>query len=1212
MRFVLTVTKISSLNAGGYAKYLTGHQRARTMEAATRNGRVGDYYIGGSSTAGLADSQQHIGGLHWTGAEADRKSWGMVGEIDSVKVARLLEGVHAVDERVRVRTAGRRLDPVAIREALEAEIEARGGVDSLSVSERELVAAALDGRADGARLDRYAAGSDSIVRDLAEPLAEAGLLRGQIDAAEAGRSLRRLATWMEASGDAQGAKRVMEVRAGFVNANSQVLRDVSPATIIESLRRSKLGHVVEHLPTRAAKVNDFRVPITNSQDLTYSAPKSVSLAWVAGDATLRGKIEQAVTESADRAVEYLVRNTECVKVRRGGALRQERGHGYVGFAALHHSARNAGGSLPDPQLHVHSVVIGVKRADGKMITIDQAELMRHAREGGAYFRNELAGRLRELGFGIEQHTGNGGRYFELDGFGEEVRDAFSGRQMQLREERDAFFELHGRMPSDNEMKSIAVSTRQAKEDLSIQHLALDWADKLKKEHGIDKGEMLFIRRHGMGLQPAPEAHQIEAAIELIVNRMDEAGSTVRDRELRSIALESTAGLMTPNEATQLVATMQQRGIVIALADGRVVSSRLRHLEQRVLQHAAAPIADRSIAASTIDKGIARVEAAKGLALTSEQIDAVGVALSDAPVTIVVGLAGSGKGVAISAISESARLDGRGVLALATAGKRAQETGEQSSSAALNIQQLIVRDQGDFAVNVTVGVGSASESRRGLKPGDVIVIDEAAMVDTPRLERVLAIAAKHQARVVLVGDPEQLPAIGAGGMFDQLLKHVPSAELRDVRRTDVAFQRDAALAVRAGRAEEAVRLLSDNGALHMLHTNKHAMNRMVADWDTWRHQHAIDQSLLIVHTSNKDVDRVNELAQQRRLQAGELEGRSVQAPDRDYHLHVGEPVIFRTRPFVPTDGSDRVENGITGVVSRVDADARQVYVRVHEPTKSPRDVCVDIDQMGGSSLRLMYASHVYPAQGATLERTAELSGHHGTNKESTYVGLSRLRERHDVYVSREALGSEGSDADRLARLADRWNQQAKQAASLEHRVTRSRPIASQAVRTTHEVQLDRYDAMVATGRATPAQVEQQARRVHTSALVTPPPYLVNTLGRRPDDAALRELWDAAAKQVISYRLDTGERQPDSPWRVHEVGRPVDIERQRIVKRTVEKAQDEFTMRNPSLRFNHETRPEYKQRELRRVAIAQHKQQARAQALDARAPTPRAPQAPQRGR
>ena len=218
--------------------------------------------------------------------------------------------------------------------------------------------------------------------------------------------------------------------------------------------------------------------------------------------------------------------------------------------------------------------------------------------------------------------------------------------------------------------------------------------------------------------------------------------------------------------------------------------------------------------------------------------------------------------------------------------------------------------------------------------------------------------------------------------------------------------------------------------------------MVEEWDRWRRDYEPAESALIVHGPNSDVDLVNELAQQKRLDAGELGEQAIRAVDRDYLLHPGDVVAVRnaayTFPAQPGQPRPkRIENGQTAIVESVDPERDTLTLLLHEPGAEPR--LVEIDQARlraehaagkrAAAIRLNYALHSFPAQGATVHGTATLAGHWSQAKQETYVGDTRAIYRHTVHLAREDLGTDGTDEDRIDRYAQRISENRQRHASI---------------------------------------------------------------------------------------------------------------------------------------------------------------------------------------
>jgi hypothetical protein len=289
--------------------------------------------------------------------------------------------------------------------------------------------------------------------------------------------------------------------------------------------------------------------------------------------------------------------------------------------------------------------------------------------------------------------------------------------------------------------------------------------------------------------------------------------------------------------------------------------------------------------------------------------------------------------------------------------------------------------------------------------------------------VVELTGERDAKLVLAGDGAQLSPIGAGGLFGEITEHAPAARLSEVHRANHEWEREAWGQLRNGEAETALAAYQHHGRLHLAQTRDEAAERMVSDWARTRQEHPAERVVMITDASNHELDRLNQQAQERREAAGELEQERAQLAGRPYGLATGDEVLFAAQHRVP--GERRVENGTRGLVVDVDERTSAVHVRTEEP--EPREVGVNTKEFDG--LRLAYAQHVYKAQGLTADRALVLTGGWQTDRESSYVALSRAREQTDIYAAREDLGHQGIDSDAIERLAQRMDESRAQEASV---------------------------------------------------------------------------------------------------------------------------------------------------------------------------------------
>jgi ATP-dependent exoDNAse (exonuclease V) alpha subunit len=512
-----------------------------------------------------------------------------------------------------------------------------------------------------------------------------------------------------------------------------------------------------------------------------------------------------------------------------------------------------------------------------------------------------------------------------------------------------------------------------------------------EEFGLTREGAQSLYSHGLTTAARDPGHALLADV-------TREHSTVSDRDLHARAYELAAGVHHPREADSVVAELIGSGSLVELEGGRWTTRELRERERdtldlarsRTLEHAA-PVGGAAVRKARLD-----VQQDLGAPLSREQRDAVATITGEGGVSVLVGQAGTGKGVVLRAATGAWQREGYEVIGTAVAGATAERLGEEAKlDKSLTTDALLARVESG-------GVQLDSKT--------VVIMDEAAMADTRRLAALNGVTARAEAKLVLVGDQAQLSAIGAGGMFAALHKQVPTAELLEVYRAKHAWEREAWQQVRAGDAERALAGYDARERLHISDTREEAVERMVDDWDRTRREHPDERIVMLSDASNAELERVNALAQDRRARAGELGAHVVELPDRPYGLAAGDEVIFTAALRRP--GRPRVENGTLGtVVETAGADR----VSIQTTGREGREVHVGAEELEG--LRLAYAQHVYKAQGRTVDWAFVLTGGWQTDRERAYVALSRAQQRTDIYVSREDLGEEGMDAGAIERLGE---------------------------------------------------------------------------------------------------------------------------------------------------------------------------------------------------
>jgi conjugative relaxase-like TrwC/TraI family protein len=322
--------------------------------------------------------------------------------------------------------------------------------------------------------------------------------------------------------------------------------------------------------------------VVKSVDLTFSAPKSVSVLWSQADPEERRRIETDVLAAAQAAIDYMATTKACVHRRTPDGDRiREPAAGVAAALSLHVTARRAASdAAPAPQLHVHGVVVGLHREDGMLVTPDPWKWFRDgaAREGGALGRAVLAERLASRGYKIEAETGKRQRYFELAGVPATLRAAFSGRSREVETRAKALELAIGRPVRGAALAVLAKETRSEKNELDHAEVAA-WWDAIAAEHGFTRREAGQLR----GPYRQRDLGVLEGALaRSIIEPLAAEGPTVSTAEARAIAFEAAAGRAAPARALEILGELQKIGIVIALEQDRVTTKPIRDLERYVL------------------------------------------------------------------------------------------------------------------------------------------------------------------------------------------------------------------------------------------------------------------------------------------------------------------------------------------------------------------------------------------------------------------------------------------------------------------------------------------------------------------------------------------------------------------------------------------------------------------------------------------------------
>ena len=362
-------------------------------------------------------------------------------------------------------------------------------------------------------------------------------------------------------------------------------------------------------------------------------------------------------------------------------------------------------------------------------------------------------------------------------------------------------------------------------------------------------------------------------------------------------------------------------------------------------------------------------------LSGEQAQMVGsLTRSGAGVEVVVGKAGAGKTLALAAARMSWESSGYRVLGTALSARAARGLRDGAGIESQTLASLLA------------GIESG---RTQLGARDVVVLDEAGMVGTRALGRLVDSADDAGAKVVLVGDPRQLPEIEAGGALAGLIDRVGAIELSENRRQQSSWERVALDALRTGRANVALATYERAGRIHAAPTMAEAQEALAKCWaESFREGH----DAVMLAASRRDVGILNELARAELRRSGHLGSDLVEVGELGFAG--GDKVIC-----LRNDRRLDVLNGTFGTVER-----RVGQSLVVETADGPR--ALPSEYLEAGHLGHAYAMTVHKSQGMTVDRAFVLSSE-SLSQESGYVAMSRATESTELFVP---LGSVAHELD----------------------------------------------------------------------------------------------------------------------------------------------------------------------------------------------------------
>ncbi|KKI21790.1 Ti-type conjugative transfer relaxase TraA [Sphingomonas sp. Ag1] len=380
--------------------------------------------------------------------------------------------------------------------------------------------------------------------------------------------------------------------------------------------------------------------------------------------------------------------------------------------------------------------------------------------------------------------------------------------------------------------------------------------------------------------------------------------------------------------------------------------------------------DHGLPAAMLNRASAAA-GSEGLVLGDEQRAALEHITGPSGIANVIGYAGTGKSAMLGVARDGWEQAGYTVRGAALSGIAAENLEGGSGIASRTIASL---------------EHAWGQGREQLGPRDVLVVDEAGMIGSRQMERVLSQARDAGAKVVMVGDPEQLQAIEAGAAFRSVTERHGAAEITEIRRQREDWQRDATRALATGRTGEAIHAYDGKGMVHAADTREQARAELVDGWDRARQAEPGNSRIILTHT-NAEVQSLNGEARDRLRASGDLgDDVTVKAERGERQFATGDRIMF-----LRNERGMGVKNGTLATIERV----------------SPEGMAVRLDDGRGVAFDTKdyahvdhgYAATFHKSQGVTVDR-AHVLATPGMDRHSTYVGMTRHRDSAQLHYGRD--------------------------------------------------------------------------------------------------------------------------------------------------------------------------------------------------------------------
>lgn len=551
---------------------------------------------------------------------------------------------------------------------------------------------------------------------------------------------------------------------------------------------------------------------------------------------------------------------------------------------------------------------------------------------------------------------------------------------------------HDRLVKELEQETAACEARDREErqDLIDKHLsarrALEWRDR-RHDLGVELASAFTLHTDPRQNLRLPEAElpftiaQLRRDPGLILGHISEKKSRFSEIDIKRALTQHIAN---PLELRAAIDKTMKSDTLVALTSSGVIDYTTREYQRAEdrLFTASSMMARRnghgvhsSLLTAEIVAQNDKMHCQFGGRLSDEQRSALRHICDGKQLACVVGLAGAGKSTMLQVANAAWAKQGIKVHGAALSGKAADGLRESSGIESRTLASLEL---------------SWKNGYEPIGKGDVLVIDEAGMIGTRQLSRFTSKLEQIGAKLVLVGDPDQLQPIEAGQPFRHLIDRVGAARLTEIHRQKEDWQKHASLDLAAGRIQDAVNAYNHHGTVHRAEDQKSALATLVENYMTDYEAYGPQKSRLAFAHRRKDVFALNQAIRGALRHAGDVGGEEhlFETETGTRAFAAGDRIVFTAN-----DKALSVKNGMLGTVERIEDTSISVRLDGGDQTR------VTFDAASYHNFDHGYAVTIHKSQGATVDRAYVLASR-SLDASLAYVAMTRHRERLALFICRK--------------------------------------------------------------------------------------------------------------------------------------------------------------------------------------------------------------------